>query len=90
MKTESIYVANLKCSGCANTIETKLLTNKNVSKVNVDIENSLITIEHNDEVKKEELTKTLHSLGYPEATEENGLLLQLKSLKSCMVGRINK
>ena len=28
-------------------------------------------------------------LGYPEATEENGLLLQLKSFASCMTGRVH-
>jgi len=31
----------------------------------------------------------LYDLGYPEATEENGLLLQIKSYASCMVGRIS-
>ena len=31
----------------------------------------------------------LYTLGYPEATEENGLLLQMKSYASCMIGRMN-
>ncbi len=78
MITENIYAANIKCSGCANTIKTKLLSNKNVSVVKVDIENALISIEHSEAVTKNELTKTLLSLGYPEATKENGLLLQPK------------
>jgi len=36
------------------------------------------------------LLKKFQALGYPKATEENGLLLKLKSYASCMVGRIKK
>ena len=42
-----------------------------------------------DNLDRSAITEKLHSLGYPEATEENGLLLQLKSFASCMVGRVN-
>ena len=88
MKTENIVVANLKCSGCASTIKKDLLQLSGVATVEVDNEKDQVTVAY-ENIDRSEITKHLHSLGYPEATEENGLLLQLKSFSSCMVGRIN-
>lgn len=88
MKTESIIVANLKCSGCASTIKKELLQLAGVETVTVDNEKDQITVSY-ENIDRTKITQKLHSLGYPEATEENGLLLQLKSFSSCMVGRIN-
>ena len=88
MKTERIIIANLKCSGCENTIKNKLSEIDGVESVVVNQEDS-VTITYDGVVAREVFTKKLHSLGYPEATEENGLLLQLKSYASCMVGRMS-
>jgi copper chaperone len=90
METEKIIIANLKCSGCENTIKTKLSEMEGVESVIVNHEEDSVTITHSGKVKREDLAKKLHSIGYPEATEENGLLLQLKSYASCLIGRINK
>ncbi len=88
MKTEDIIVANIKCSGCGNTIKTELLKIEGVKTAEVFNEEDKVTVTYHD-VDRNVIIKKLHSLGYPEATEENGLLLQLKSYASCMVGRIN-
>ena len=88
MKTEKISVANLKCKGCAGTIKKELLKLKGVKDVDVDIENDCINISYED-IERELIIFRLHSLGYPEATEKNGLLLQLKSYTSCMIGKMN-
>ncbi|MBK9284776.1 MAG: heavy-metal-associated domain-containing protein [Sphingobacteriaceae bacterium] len=90
MKTEKILIANLKCGGCEATIKNKLGELKGVESVSVNHEEDAVTITHSEESTREDFTKMLHKLGYPEATEENGLLLQLKSYASCMIGRINK
>ena len=89
MKTEKIIIANLKCGGCATTIKNDLLKLNGVNEVSVDIENDAVNINYNDDVERNIIIDKLHSLGYPEATAENGLLLQIKSYASCMVGRIN-
>ncbi len=89
MKTEKIIIANLKCGGCETTIRKGLLKIDGVTNVEVDNENDAVTVVLEDKVKREKITKKLHALGYPEATEENGLLLQLKSYASCMMGKIN-
>ena len=89
MKTEVINVANLKCSGCANTIQNELLKIKGVQQVTVQVEDDQVTVSY-EGAQRETLINKLHSLGYPEATEKNGLLLQLKSYASCMMGRMDK
>lgn len=89
-ETEKIIVANLKCDGCATTIKNKLSAFAGVKKVEVYNDRDLVEIEHDEKTTREHFTKKLASLGYPEATEENGLLTQLKSYASCMMGRLNK
>jgi copper chaperone CopZ len=88
MKTENITIANLKCNGCASTIKKELQLINGVKEVTVDVESDIVTVVSED-TERQSIIAKLHSLGYPEATEENGLLLQLKSFGSCMIGRIN-
>lgn len=88
MKTEDLFIANIKCGGCATTIKNELLKINGVTDVQVFNDKDMITVSY-DQVERNVITQKLHSLGYPEATEENGLLLQLKSYASCMIGRID-
>lgn len=88
MKTENIIVANVKCNGCATTIKKELLHIKGVKNAAVDVENDMITVSYED-INRDVIVRKLHSLGYPEATEKNGLLLQIKSYASCMIGKMN-
>jgi copper chaperone len=88
MKTENITIANLRCSGCVNTITKKLTSITGVEKVEVDLIANNVSVNHNEMVNREQLTQMLLSLGYPEATEKNGLLTQLKSVTSCLTGKL--
>ena len=89
MKTETIFIANLKCGGCATTITKELNAIKGVSNVIVNNDTDSVEVTYEEKVDRKEITAKLHHLGYPEATEENGLLLKLKSYASCMVGRLD-
>ena len=89
MKTEEIIVANLKCNGCATTIKNELLKLNGISAVEVFNEKDMIKVSYDDNVERKVIIDKLHSLGYPEATKKNGLLLQLKSYTSCMIGKVN-
>jgi copper chaperone len=89
MKTEEITIANVKCGGCATTIQKELLKLEGMNSAEVFIDKDKVMVTYNDTLKRETIIEKLLSLGYPEATEKNGLLLQLKSYASCMVGRIN-
>ena len=89
MKTEEIIVANLKCNGCATTIKNELLKLNGISAVEVFNEKDMIKVSYDDNVERKVIIDKLHSLGYPEATNKNGLLLQLKSYTSCIMGKVN-
>jgi len=89
MKTEEIIIANLKCNGCATTIKRELLEINGVKTVAVDIDKDAIDLTYDDNVERSTIISKLLSLGYPEATEKNGLLLQLKSYTSCMIGKVH-
>lgn len=86
---ETILVANLKCSGCANTIKRNISELPGIKTVEVDPDTDAVKVEYDDTLQRDTITKKLSSLGYPEATEDNGLLLQLKSYASCMIGRLH-
>ncbi len=88
MKTEEIIVANLKCLGCANTITGKLMEIEGVKKVAVENEQDSVTIEYEGTSNRDTFIEALASLGYPEATAANGLLMHLKSYASCVIGRM--
>ncbi|WP_422089556.1 heavy-metal-associated domain-containing protein [Tenacibaculum ovolyticum] len=88
MKQE-IYIENLKCGGCANTIINGLKSINEVSEVNVNVEKSLVTLFTNETtllIVKEKLSK----LGYPEVGDKNTVLHKAKSFVSCAVGKVNK
>jgi copper chaperone len=89
MKTENITVANLSCGGCVNTITKKITSIAGVAKVEVDLETNIVSVNHNENVSRERITETLLSIGYPEANEKNGLLTQLKSVTSCLTGKLS-
>lgn len=87
MKQE-IYIENLKCGGCANTIINGLKSINEVSEVNVNVEKSLVTLFTNETtllIVKEKLSK----LGYPEVGDKNTVLHKAKSFVSCAVGKMD-
>ncbi|MDR2914028.1 MAG: heavy-metal-associated domain-containing protein [Tannerella sp.] len=92
MKT-TLIVENIKCGGCANSIHRSLAALTGVFGVNVDVASGAITIDHTDEVNREQLADKLLSLGYPEtgtATGFTALKAGAKSFVSCDIGKMNK
>ena len=87
MKSD-IQIENLKCGGCAATIKKGLLTVNGVKEVEIDIENSIVSIT-SDEGSLEEIKLKLSKLGYPEVGDKNTVLHKAKSFVSCAVGRID-
>ena len=89
MTTAHSVTANLRCGGCESTIRKKLSAIPGVEKVNFDLETSTTSVELNESEKREELTKVLFSLEYPEAIEKKGLLTQRKSFGSCLSSKLS-
>jgi len=88
MKIE-LSIQNLKCGGCANTIINKLSELNEISSVNVDVESSIVTFEHNSENAINSAVEKLAALGYPVNGDKNTVISKAKSFVSCAVGRMS-
>ncbi|MDB4107139.1 heavy-metal-associated domain-containing protein [Bacteroidia bacterium] len=90
MKNETLNIANIKCGGCAHSITTKLTDIDGVEDVKVDFDNGTVDLSYKNLATRSAVIDKLSAMGYPEATAENGLLMQAKSYANCMVGKITK
>lgn len=90
MAHETIQVQNLKCGGCAKTIETRLSNIPGVSKISIDIETSRISFLVDSANTKENILEVLHVLGYPEVGNSNSLVSKATSYISCAIGKISQ
>ena len=90
MITTILTLENIKCHGCANTITSGLLKIQNVEHVEVNVNESKVTVTYNDNGNTLNIIKNkLSGLGYPEAGK-NTIGSKAKSFVSCAIGRINK
>ncbi len=85
-----IYIQNLKCHGCANTIKTQMQKLEGISEVKVDNDEDAVTLTHTSTSDLEMAKQKLSSLGYPSIDDPNSISKKAKSFVSCAVGRINK
>lgn len=85
-------VANIKCGGCARSIDRALRADPRVSGVEVDVEHGTVSVQASDDAR-EALRAELLRLGYPEAGSAEGLqalAAKGKSFVSCAIGRFGK
>jgi copper chaperone len=85
-------VANIKCGGCARSIDKALRADLRVSSVEVDVDKGVVSVEATDDAR-EALRAELLRLGYPEAGLAEGLqalAAKGKSFVSCAIGRFGK
>lgn len=91
MKT-TIIVDNIRCGGCSNSIHKSLASLTGVFGVEVNIPKSTITVDHTDEVSREDIARKLLSMGYPEEGTVQGvqaIKAEAKSFVSCAIGKIS-
>ncbi len=89
---QTFEVFNVKCSGCASTLKTKLYKEFGEIAVNLNVLPRKITLDIDDkEVAK--LSKALRELGYPLASEEMSFMdstsAKAKSFVSCAIGKMS-
>ena len=89
MKSEHILIDNLKCTGCATSIEKGLKSVEGVEEVHVDVHTSRLEINCNENVTRDVLLKKLGNMGYPEQGTST-LFQKGKSYVSCMVGKMSQ
>ena len=88
MKT-TLYIQNLKCGGCANTITKNLAQLEAITEVTVNVEESSVNFHYETEAKLAEVKDKLQSLGYPEDGEANSIGSKAKSYVSCAIGKMS-
>jgi copper chaperone len=81
-----VEVENLKCNGCAGTIQKGLNAIDGVSDLSIDIETKIIAF-NSDEKLIETIKQKLGKMGYPEKGTGTGLQ-KAKSYVSCAIGKI--
>ena len=84
-------VVNIKCAGCAHSIERALRADPRITSVEVDVPAGWVSIEASVDVT-ENARATLLRLGYPEAGSAEGmagLKAKAKSYVSCAIGRFD-
>jgi len=87
---QTIFIQNLKCGGCANTIIKKVSALKGISEVEVDNETNSVSFVSQNEEDTLVVKHELNVLGYPSIEASNSLMRKAKSFVSCASGRVNK
>lgn len=88
MKT-TLYIQNLKCGGCANTITKNVSSIDAVTEVSVNVEENSVSFNYPTEEKLIEVKEKLKVLGYPEDGEANSFGAKAKSYVSCAIGKMS-
>lgn len=88
--TARIIIQNLKCSGCANTIVKQLNQLDDVSEAKVEFNPGMVQFKYTLQGTHELVTNKLKKLGYPIASETNGIGSVARSFVSCGLGRLSK
>lgn len=88
MTTHQIFVENIKCGGCMNSIKTALLKLSGVTAVEIFKEEDKVCVS-GIAVEKDTLIAKLSSLGYPEKGNNN-FISKAKSYVSCAVGKYDR
>lgn len=87
--TTTIYIQNLKCGGCGNTVTKNVSAVEGIANVNVRVDESSVTFDYHEETKVNEVKELLKKIGYPEVGDENSLGTKAKSFVSCAVGKMS-
>jgi copper chaperone CopZ len=87
MKTQEIFVENIKCGGCMTSIKQALEKIKGIAKVEIDKEEEKISLT-GDHYKLSEVIDSLNFMGYPQRGD-NTLFKQAKSYVSCAIGKMS-
>lgn len=82
-------VENIKCGGCAQSIERAIRELPGVSCVAVDVAAGRVSVTSKAD-QRTPVRDVLARLGYPERGSANGLRTKAKSFVSCAVGRMSK
>ncbi len=91
-----VFVENIKCGGCANSIRKKLISIEGVEAVDVTISEGRVIFELAEDIDPSAMQclveMQLKNMGYPKQGSVNGLEsagAKAKSFVSCAIGKID-
>lgn len=88
---QTFKVENVKCGGCATTLQRKLKDSFGKVEVNLELSPREIRLDIDDE-RIDELGFALKKLGYPFSSDKLGLVdtttTKAKSFVSCAIGKM--
>lgn len=87
MKTQEIFVENIKCGGCMTSIKNALEKIKGIDKVEINLDEEKISLT-GDHYQLSEVIDSLNGMGYPQKGE-NSVFKQAKSYVSCAIGKMS-
>jgi copper chaperone len=95
MNSVKLEIENIKCGGCAKTVEKSLHNLQGINSIMVDVEAGTVTFESEEnsdestlEQLKEEVIKELANAGYPLKGTGNSWQ-KAKSYVSCAKGKLS-
>ena len=63
-KQTILNVPDITCGGCAGSIKKALGKMDGIKQIEVDVENKIVTVEHADEVSRENIEAALDDIGF--------------------------
>ena len=85
----TLYIQNLKCGGCANTITKNLTSIEGIENITVHVEESAVSFTYSNESQLTTTKERLKTLGYPEDGDAKSIGSKAKSYVSCAIGKIS-
>ncbi|MBF0266010.1 MAG: heavy-metal-associated domain-containing protein [Gammaproteobacteria bacterium] len=90
---QTFEVDNVKCGGCASTLQKSLIDDFGKVEVNLDVMPRQITLEINDD-QLDKLSQKLKSVGYPLSSDNlsglENVSTKAKSFVSCAIGKMGQ
>ncbi len=86
MVAETIFVENIKCGGCMNSIKDAIKKLEGVIDVEISKEDDKVTV-NGTAIDRETIVTKLAKLGYPEKGN-NSALAKVTSFVSCAKGNL--
>ncbi len=83
----AIRIQNLKCSGCAATIRSKISTFSTINTIEINIETSEVSFDYTATKDIALVKSKLTQLGYPPVGLDNSLRTKATSFISCAIGK---
>lgn len=63
--TSTLTTQGMKCQGCVSAAKAALAILPGIHKVEIDLAEKLVTVEHDASVKKSDVAQVLNQAGFP-------------------------